>query len=122
MQKKLDEIKAQALAQIENSDVLEKLNEVKVNFLGKKGELPARSEEVEHAIEEGVDFKLLNNPVKIIGENGYVKKVRCIKMELGAEDEKGRRRPIPIEGSVYDLYVDVIIMAIGTSPNPLLKN
>lgn len=85
-------------------------------------ELPARSEEVEHAIEEGVDFKLLNNPVKIIGENGHVKKVRCIKMELGAEDEKGRRRPIPIEGSEYDLYVDVIIMAIGTSPNPLLKN
>lgn len=85
-------------------------------------ELPARSEEVEHAIEEGVDFKLLNNPVKIIGENGYVKKVRCIKMELGAEDEKGRRRPIPIEGSEYDLDVDVIIMAIGTSPNPLLKN
>lgn len=96
--------------------------QVSIIYRRSMAELPARIEEVEHAKEEGVDFKLLNNPVKIIGENGQVKKVRCIKMELGAEDEKGRRRPIPIEGSEYDLDVDVLIMAIGTSPNPLLKN
>lgn len=95
-------------------------------------ELPARKEEVEHAMEEGIDFRLLNNPVEILGfnnpndirdpKNGFVTGIRCIKMELGEPDERGRRRPIPIEGSEFELDVDTVIMAIGTSPNPLIKN
>ncbi len=95
-------------------------------------ELPARKEEVEHAIEEGIDFRLLNNPVEILGydnpddkrdpKNGFVTGIRCIKMELGEPDEKGRRRPVPIEGSEFDLDVDTVVMSIGTSPNPLIKS
>lgn len=84
-------------------------------------ELPAKKEEVEHALEEGIDFKLLNNPVEILGENGYVTGIKCIKMELGEPDEKGRRRPIEIPGSEFVLDVDCVVMAIGTSPNPLIK-
>lgn len=84
-------------------------------------ELPARKEEIEHAIEEGIDFKLLNNPVEILGENGRVKAIKCIKMELGEPDENGRRRPIEIPNSEFELEVDTVIMAIGTSPNPLIK-
>ncbi len=95
-------------------------------------ELPARQEEVEHAIEEGIDFKLLNNPVEILGynnpedprdpKNGFVTGMKCIKMELGEPDEKGRRRPVPVEGSEFVLDVDTVIIAIGTSPNPLIKD
>ncbi len=86
-------------------------------------ELPARKEEVEHAKEEGVDFRLLNNPTEIIGdENLNVKEIRCIKMELGEPDKSGRCRPIAIQGSEFTLPVDVVIEAIGTSPNPLIKN
>lgn len=95
-------------------------------------ELPARKEEVEHAMEEGVEFRLLTNPVEIMGynnpdnprdeKNGFVTGMKCIKMELGEPDAKGRRRPVPIEGSEFELPVDVVIMAIGTSPNPLIKN
>ena len=95
-------------------------------------ELPARREEVEHAEEEGIDFRLLNNPVEILGynnpddprdpKNGFVTGMRCIKMELGEPDAKGRRRPVPIPGSEFVLDVDTVIMAIGTSPNPLIKN
>ncbi len=95
-------------------------------------ELPARAEEVEHAIEEGIDFRLLNNPVEILGynnpddrrdpKNGCVVGIKCIKMQLGEPDENGRRRPIPIEGSEFILDVDTVIMAIGTSPNPLIKD
>ncbi|MGI6608259.1 MAG: NADPH-dependent glutamate synthase [Erysipelotrichaceae bacterium] len=95
-------------------------------------ELPARAEEVEHAIEEGIDFRLLNNPVEILGynnpenprdpKNGCVEGIKCIKMQLGEPDENGRRRPIAIEGSEFVLDVDTVIMAIGTSPNPLIKN
>lgn len=95
-------------------------------------ELPARKEEVEHAIEEGIDFKLLNNPVEILGyqnpedprdpKNGFVTGMKCIKMELGEPDEKGRRRPIPVEGSEFVLDVDAVIISIGTSPNPLIKD
>ncbi|MDO5440218.1 MAG: NADPH-dependent glutamate synthase [Erysipelotrichaceae bacterium] len=84
-------------------------------------ELPARKEEVEHAIEEGIEFKLLNNPVEIIGDNGNVVGIKCIKMELGEPDERGRRRPVEIEGSEFTIDVDTVIMAIGTSPNPLIK-
>ena len=95
-------------------------------------ELPARKEEVEHAMEEGIDFRLLNNPVEILGysnpddprdpKNGFVNGMRCIRMELGAPDAKGRRRPVPIPGSEFTLDVDTVIMAIGTSPNPLIKD
>lgn len=95
-------------------------------------ELPARKEEVEHAMEEGIDFKLLNNPVEILGynnqdnprdpKNGFVTGMKCIKMELGEPDEKGRRRPIAIPGSEFTLDVDTVVIAIGTSPNPLIKN
>ncbi len=95
-------------------------------------ELPARKEEVEHAIEEGIDFRLLNNPVEILGyenredkrdpKNGFVTGMRCIKMELGEPDERGRRRPVPVPGSEFTLDVDTVIMAIGTSPNPLIKS
>lgn len=95
-------------------------------------ELPARKEEVEHAMEEGIEFRLLNNPVEILGynnpddrrdpKNGFVTGMKCIKMELGEPDEKGRRRPIPIEGSEFVLDVDTVVIAIGTSPNPLIKS
>ncbi|MBQ6646880.1 MAG: NADPH-dependent glutamate synthase, partial [Clostridia bacterium] len=95
-------------------------------------ELPARREEVEHAQEEGIDFRLLNNPVEILGysnpddprdpKNGFVTGMRCIRMELGEPDAKGRRRPVPVPGSEFELEVDTVIMAIGTSPNPLIKN
>ena len=94
-------------------------------------ELPARREEVEHAIEEGIEFKLLNNPVEILGynnpddkrdaRNGFVTGMKCICMELGEPDERGRRRPVEIKGSEFILDVDTVIMSIGTSPNPLIK-
>jgi len=95
-------------------------------------ELPARKEEVEHAEEEGIDFRLLNNPVEVLGynnpddprdpKNGFVTGIKCIKMELGEPDASGRRRPVEIPGSEFVLDVDTVIMAIGTSPNPLIKN
>jgi glutamate synthase (NADPH/NADH) small chain len=95
-------------------------------------ELPARKEEVEHAQEEGIEFLLLHNPVEILGynnpdnprdeRNGFVTGMKCIKMQLGEPDEKGRRRPVPIEGSEFTIDVDTVVMAIGTSPNPLIKN
>lgn len=86
-------------------------------------ELPARREEVEHAEEEGIIFDTLCNPVEIIGdEDGNAVKVRCIRMELGEPDESGRRRPKEIPGSEFDVDIDCLIMALGTSPNPLIKN
>ena len=86
-------------------------------------ELPARHEEVEHAIEEGVIFKTLNNPVQINGdEQDCVKSMTCIEMELGEPDASGRRRPIEKVGSDFDLPVDCVIMSLGTTPNPLIKN
>ena len=95
-------------------------------------ELPARKEEVEHAIEEGIDFHLLQNPVEVLGynnpddprdpRNGFVTGLKCIKMELGEPDATGRRRPVPIEGSEFVLDVDTVVIAIGTSPNPLIKS
>ena len=95
-------------------------------------ELPARKEEVEHAIEEGIEFLLLNNPTEILGyenpndkrdiKNGFVTGIKCIKMELGEPDERGRRRPVEIPGSEYVLDVDAVVMSIGTSPNPLIKS
>ena len=86
-------------------------------------ELPARKEEVEHAEEEGIIFKTLNNPVEILAdENDDVNKIRCIKMELGEPDASGRRRPIEVPGSEFEIDVDCVIMALGTSPNPLIKS
>ena len=86
-------------------------------------ELPARKEEVEHAEEEGIIFKTLNNPVEILAdEHDNVNKIRCIKMELGEPDASGRRRPIEVPGSEFDLDVDCVIMSLGTSPNPLIKS
>ena len=86
-------------------------------------ELPARKEEVHHAMEEGIEFMLLNNPTKIIGdENGNVCGIECIKMELGEPDESGRRRPVEIAGSEFVIDVDTVIMSIGTSPNPLIRS
>ncbi len=85
-------------------------------------ELPARKEEVEHAMEEGIIFDLLTNPVKInADEKGWVSSITCIKMELSAPDASGRARPVAIEGSDFDTEADVVIMALGTSPNPLIK-
>ncbi|MGN1097446.1 MAG: NADPH-dependent glutamate synthase [Clostridia bacterium] len=86
-------------------------------------ELPARKEEVEHAQEEGIIFKTLNNPVEILGdENGNVKAIRCIEMELGEPDASGRRRPVEKPGSEFEIQVDTVIMSIGTSPNPLIRS
>jgi len=86
-----------------------------------RNEMPARAEEVENAEEEGVIFQLLTNPVRIVGdENGWVKGIECIRMELGEPDESGRRRPVPIKGSEFTIDVDTVVMALGTSPNPLV--
>ncbi len=95
-------------------------------------ELPARREEVEHAMEEGIEFLLLTNPVEVLGyhnpdvprdeRNGFVTGLRCVRMELGEPDEKGRRRPVPVAGSEFVLDLDTVIIAIGTSPNPLIKS
>ncbi|MDO5559371.1 MAG: NADPH-dependent glutamate synthase [Oscillospiraceae bacterium] len=85
-------------------------------------ELPARKEEVHHAKDEGIEFMLLTNPVKINSdENGRAKSMECVKMELGEPDASGRRRPVEIKGSNFDLEVDTVIMSIGTSPNPLIR-
>ena len=86
-------------------------------------ELPARAEEVHHAKEEGIIFDLLTNPVEILGdENGWVKGMKCIKMELGEPDASGRRKPVEIKGSEFVLDVDMVIMSLGTSPNPLISS
>lgn len=97
-------------------------SEVHIVYRRSMDELPARKEEVEHAQEEGIIFDLLNNPVRVIGdENGNITAVECIKMELGEPDESGRRRPVPVEGSNFIIDADCMIMAIGTSPNPLIR-
>jgi len=84
-------------------------------------ELPARKEEVHHAKEEGIEFRMLTNPVEVLGdENGNVRAIKCIKMELGEPDESGRRSPVPVEGSEFEVECDTVIMALGTSPNPLI--
>ena len=86
-------------------------------------ELPARKEEVHHAMEEGVQFDLLCNPIEILtNEDGWVKGARCIRMELGEPDASGRRRPVPVEGSEFEIECDAVIMSLGTSPNPLISS
>ncbi|MBN2538435.1 MAG: FAD-dependent oxidoreductase, partial [Deltaproteobacteria bacterium] len=84
-------------------------------------EMPARDEEIEHAREEGVDFRLLTNPIQFIGnEKGRVTQMELLRMELGEPDASGRRRPVPIEGSNYTLDIDTVVIAIGNGPNPLI--
>ncbi|MDI9511995.1 MAG: NADPH-dependent glutamate synthase [Bacillota bacterium] len=95
--------------------------EVHIIYRRSMEELPARSEEVHHAREEGVIFDVLINPKEIIGEDGWVKGLKCVKMELGEMDASGRKRPREIEGSEFIMDFDLVIMAIGTSPNPLIK-
>ncbi|MCR5409493.1 MAG: NADPH-dependent glutamate synthase [Lachnospiraceae bacterium] len=96
-------------------------SEVTVVYRRSEKELPARAEEVHHAKEEGIHFELLTNPVEILeDENGLVKGIRVIKMELGEPDASGRRRPVEIEGSEYEIECDLVIMALGTTPNPLI--
>ena len=86
-----------------------------------ENELPARREEVHHAKEEGIEFAMLTNPVEIIGdEKGWVKSVKCIRMELGEPDESGRRSPVAVPGSEFEIETDTVIMSLGTSPNPLI--
>lgn len=96
--------------------------DVTVVYRRTEKELPARREEVEHAMEEEIEFKFLTNPVKIEGEDGWVKSILCQQMELSEPDESGRARPVPVEGSEYEIDADCVIMSIGTSPNPLIKS
>ena len=97
-------------------------DEVYIVYRRSEAELPARAEEVEHAKEEGIQFRLLTNPLEILpDESGYVSKIRCEQMELGTPDESGRRRPVAIPDSEFDIDVDCVVMAIGTSPNPIIK-
>ena len=97
--------------------------EVTIVYRRSAEELPARAEEVEHAKEEGIQFKLLTNPVEILpNENHMVGAMKCVEMELGEPDESGRRRPVVKEGSEFVMDVDCVIMSIGTSPNPLIKS
>lgn len=98
-------------------------SEVHVVYRRSDAELPARREEIEHAKEEGVIFDLLNNPVEILqDENGFVRGCRCIRMELGEPDESGRRSPVEVPGSEFEIECDAVIMSIGTSPNPLISS
>ncbi len=97
--------------------------EVHIVYRRSEEELPARVEEVHHAKEEGIIFDLLTNPTKIlVDENGWVKGMSCIKMELGEADESGRRRPVEVPNSEFDLELDTVIMSLGTSPNPLISS
>ena len=96
--------------------------EVYIVYRRSEEELPARKEEVEHAKEEGVIFKLLNNPVEIHGEDGWVTGIEVVAQELGEPDASGRRRPVEVEGSDYTIDVDTVIMSLGTSPNPLISS
>ena len=96
--------------------------EVYIVYRRSEKEMPARAEEVHHAKEEGINFLMLTNPTAIKGdENGFVSAMTCVKMELGEPDARGRRRPVVIEGSEFDLPVETVIVAIGNSPNPLIK-
>lgn len=95
--------------------------EVTIVYRRTKNELPARNEEIEHAEEEGIKFKLLASPIEIKGENGWTKSVICQEMELSEPDESGRARPVPVEGKTSEIEAETVIMALGTSPNPLIK-
>ena len=97
--------------------------EVHIVYRRSEAELPARVEEVHHAKEEGVIFNLLTNPTEIlVDENGWVKGMKVIRMELGESDASGRRRPVPIPDSEFEMELDTVIMSLGTSPNPLIAS
>ena len=97
--------------------------EVHIIYRRSEEELPARVEEVHHAKEEGIIFDLLTNPTEILAdENGWVKGIKCVKMELGEPDASGRRRPVEVAGSEFEIEVDTVIMSLGTSPNPLISS
>ncbi len=97
--------------------------EVTIVYRRSEAELPARVEEVHHAKEEGIKFELLTNPVEILeNEDHFVRAMKCVRMELGEPDSSGRRRPVPVEGSEFELETDAVIMALGTSPNPLIAS
>ena len=96
--------------------------EVHIVYRRTEKELPARQEEVHHAEQEGIIFNMLTNPVEVVGdEKGWVKALKCIRMELGEPDESGRRSPVPVEGSEFEIPTETVIMALGTSPNPLIS-
>ena len=96
--------------------------DVTIVYRRSEAEMPARKEEIHHARQEGIHFRMLTGPLSIEGDgNGFVKGMKCIEMELGEPDEKGRRRPVPIQGSEFELPVETVIVAIGNSPNPLIK-
>ena len=96
--------------------------EVHIVYRRTEAELPARREEVHHAAQEGIIFDMLTNPVEVIGdEKGWVKALKCIRMELGEPDESGRRSPVPVPGSEFEIPTETVIMALGTSPNPLIS-
>lgn len=95
---------------------------VYVVYRRSENEMPARKEEVEHAKEEGIEFKFLTNPIRILGENGWVKGIECVEMELSEPDESGRRKPVVKQGSEHVVEVDTVIIAIGTTPNPLITD
>lgn len=96
----------------------------KVSIIYRRGreEMPARKDEIHHAEQEGINFMLLTNPVEMIGENGWVKGLKCVKMELGEPDASGRRRPVAVAGSEFIVDTDMVIVALGTTPNPLIKD
>ena len=97
--------------------------ETHIVYRRSEAELPARAEEVHHAKEEGIQFDLLCNPVEILmDENGWVRGITCIRVELGEPDESGRRRPVEIPGSEFEIECDTVIMSLGTSPNPLIAS
>jgi glutamate synthase (NADPH/NADH) small chain len=96
--------------------------EVSIVYRRSRKEMPARAEEITHAAEEGILFKFLTLPTRILGEDNWVKGMECLEMELGEPDDSGRRRPIPIKGSEFEMDVDLVIMAIGTRANPLLPS
>ncbi len=97
--------------------------EVHIVYRRSESELPARAEEVHHAKEEGIIFDLLTNPVEVVGdEKGWVKGMKCVRMELGEPDASGRRKPVEIKGSEFEMEIDTMIMSLGTSPNPLISS
>ena len=97
--------------------------EASIVYRRSEKELPARVEEVHHAKEEGIDFQMLTNPTKVLGdEKGWVRAIECIRMELGEPDESGRRSPVEVAGSEFEIECDVVVMALGTSPNPLIAS
>ncbi len=97
--------------------------EAHIVYRRSEAELPARAEEVHHAKQEGIEFRMLTNPVEVLGdEKGWVRGLRCVRMELGEPDASGRRSPVAVEGSEFEIGCDVVIMALGTSPNPLIAS